>query len=184
MPSVVVPTLRQLQLGRVLLPQGLQQRRFLLKMPVTRSASAAAKRSENEDFILPAVTRAVPETKKRKNPAGESVTAKRGAKGKKARSAEESRDASPAAKAEVPNATAAAAAAPARRITPVAIEGQSLVPAELTFSFEEARQHLIGIDKRFEDVFRRLQCRPFEHLERVDPFRYGDQSIHDPIYCS
>ena len=50
-------------------------------------------------------------------------------------------------------------------------EPPALVPAVLTFSFEEAKQHLISADPRFEDVFRRLKCKPFEHLERVDPFR-------------
>ncbi|OSD06705.1 DNA glycosylase [Trametes coccinea BRFM310] len=49
--------------------------------------------------------------------------------------------------------------------------GEELVPAVLTFSFEEAKRHLISVDPRFEDVFRRVKCRPFEHLERVDPFR-------------
>ncbi|EIW63531.1 DNA glycosylase [Trametes versicolor FP-101664 SS1] len=56
-------------------------------------------------------------------------------------------------------------------------EGEELVPAVLTFSFEEARRHLVRVDPRFEDVFRRVKCRPFEHLERVDPFRTLAHSI-------
>lgn len=48
---------------------------------------------------------------------------------------------------------------------------QALVPAVLTFSLEEGKQHLIHVDHRFEEIFRRLACRPFEHLERLDPFR-------------
>lgn len=60
----------------------------------------------------------------------------------------------------------------------------ALVPAVLTFSFEDAKQHLITTDPRFEDVFGRLKCKPFEHLERVDPFRcvpfysFGDSDLH------
>ena len=56
----------------------------------------------------------------------------------------------------------------------VAADGEELVPAVLTFSFEDAKRHLISVDPRFEEVFNRVQCKPFEHLERVDPFRYAN----------
>ena len=46
-----------------------------------------------------------------------------------------------------------------------------LVPAKLSFSFEEAKEHLIKVDHRFEEVFSRLPCKPFEHLEQFDPFK-------------
>ncbi|KAJ3973476.1 DNA glycosylase [Lentinula raphanica] len=46
-----------------------------------------------------------------------------------------------------------------------------LVPAQLTFSFEEAKRHLIDADPRFEVLFDRLNCKPFERLETVHPFR-------------
>jgi len=49
----------------------------------------------------------------------------------------------------------------------------TLVPAVLTFDFQEAKRHLIQADHRFEDLFQRMSCKPFEHLERVHPFRYG-----------
>ncbi|TFY69808.1 hypothetical protein EVG20_g2993 [Dentipellis fragilis] len=52
-----------------------------------------------------------------------------------------------------------------------------VLPAELTFSFDEAKQHLIRADRRFADVFRRLPCKPFERLERVEPFRTLTTSI-------
>lgn len=47
------------------------------------------------------------------------------------------------------------------------------VPADavLTFSFEDAKKHLINADHRFEDVFNRLECKPFRELEQVHPFR-------------
>lgn len=51
-------------------------------------------------------------------------------------------------------------------------EEQELLPAILSFSFDEAKKHLIKVDPRFEDLFAKLKCRPFEHLERVDPFRW------------
>lgn len=51
------------------------------------------------------------------------------------------------------------------------VEPPELLPAVLTFSLDEAKQHLIQADPRFEDLFSRLKCRPWEHLERVDPFR-------------
>jgi len=42
----------------------------------------------------------------------------------------------------------------------------------LPFDFEEAKQHLINTDARFEDLFSKLPCKPFEHLEQVHPFRW------------
>ncbi|EIW63535.1 DNA glycosylase [Trametes versicolor FP-101664 SS1] len=78
-------------------------------------------------------------------------------------------------KAAVPTASSVktSPAAPNTAVpTPIPnAEGEELVPAVLTFSFEEAKRHLVRVDPRFDDVFRRVKCRPFEHLERVDPFR-------------
>jgi DNA-3-methyladenine glycosylase II len=48
---------------------------------------------------------------------------------------------------------------------------KALVPAVLTFSFEEAKAHLIRADHRFEDIFTKLKCKPFEFLEQAHPFR-------------
>jgi DNA-3-methyladenine glycosylase II len=48
---------------------------------------------------------------------------------------------------------------------------EALVPAVLTFSFEDAKKHLIEVDDRFEDIFNRMHCKPYEHLEQLDPFR-------------
>lgn len=59
----------------------------------------------------------------------------------------------------------------ARNLLPIPSTPPVLVPAKLTFSFEAAKQHLIAADSRFEDIFNRMKCRPFEHLEQVDPFR-------------
>jgi hypothetical protein len=52
-----------------------------------------------------------------------------------------------------------------------AAETEVFVPAMLSFDFEEAKQHLIEVDQRFEDLFSRMQCKPFQHLEQVHPFR-------------
>ena len=49
----------------------------------------------------------------------------------------------------------------------------TLLPAVLAFDFQEAKRHLIQADHRFEDLFRRMTCKPFEQLEQVHPFRYG-----------
>jgi hypothetical protein len=46
-----------------------------------------------------------------------------------------------------------------------------LIPAALSFDFDSARKHLIKVDARFGDLFMRMRCRPFEHIEAVDPFR-------------
>ncbi|KAJ7218071.1 DNA glycosylase [Mycena pura] len=53
------------------------------------------------------------------------------------------------------------------------------VPADavLTFSFEDAKKHLINADHRFEDIFNKLPCTPFQQLEQVHPFRALARSI-------
>jgi DNA-3-methyladenine glycosylase II len=53
-----------------------------------------------------------------------------------------------------------------------AVEASSnVLPAKLSFSFEEAKRHLINTDNRFQDLFNKMTCKPFEHLEQVHPFR-------------
>ncbi len=59
-------------------------------------------------------------------------------------------------------------------ITPVpGTGGEELVPAVLAFSLEEAKQHLISVYPRLEDVFRRVKCKPDEHIARVESLRYA-----------
>ncbi|KAF9012308.1 DNA glycosylase [Cyathus striatus] len=52
-----------------------------------------------------------------------------------------------------------------------------LVPAVLTFSLEAAKSHLVSVDQRFEDLFVKMECKPFEELDRVHPFRALTMSI-------
>jgi len=52
-----------------------------------------------------------------------------------------------------------------------ASEPEAFVPAMLSFDFEEAKQHLIAVDHRFEDLFSRMQCKPFQYLDQAHPFR-------------
>lgn len=47
----------------------------------------------------------------------------------------------------------------------------TFVPADLSFSFEEAKQHLISADSRFQDVFDTAVCTPYQRLDQVEPFR-------------
>ncbi|KAI0675117.1 DNA glycosylase [Trametes maxima] len=84
-----------------------------------------------------------------------------------------------ATKASPPVPTPAPESAPSCPFPPPSssADGEELVPAVLTFSFEHAKQHLISADPRFEELFRRVKCKPFEHLERVDPFRTLAHSI-------
>lgn len=46
-----------------------------------------------------------------------------------------------------------------------------LVPAQLTFDLDVAKAHLIKADPRFAELFERRACKPFVHLNTVDPFR-------------
>ncbi|KAH6913830.1 DNA glycosylase [Coprinopsis sp. MPI-PUGE-AT-0042] len=85
----------------------------------------------------------------------------------------------PAAKKSKTTSKAADAATPQPRAplavisSTVAVSGttDTPVPAVLTFDFEEAMQHLIDVDSRFQDLFDKMPCKPFEHLEQLHPFR-------------
>ena len=54
---------------------------------------------------------------------------------------------------------------------PAEEEDTTFVPAVLTFDLEEAKHHLIQVDHRFEDLFTKMRCKPFQNLEQVHPFR-------------
>ncbi|KAL1704113.1 DNA glycosylase [Schizophyllum commune] len=56
-------------------------------------------------------------------------------------------------------------------------EPEKILPAILTFDYAEAKRHLISVDSRFEELFERLPCKPYEHLETVHPFRALTMSI-------
>ncbi|KAJ6625650.1 DNA glycosylase [Mycena sp. CBHHK59/15] len=62
----------------------------------------------------------------------------------------------------------------AATVTTTTTSEPDFVPADavLTFSFEDAKKHLIHADRRFEDIFNRLECKPFQQLEQLHPFRY------------
>ena len=51
------------------------------------------------------------------------------------------------------------------------LDSSRVIPANLTFDFQQAKEHLKAVDSRFAKVFDTLPCRPFENLEPVDPFR-------------
>ncbi|KAJ8468590.1 hypothetical protein ONZ51_g9542 [Trametes cubensis] len=138
-------------------------------MAVTRSATrststAAANAGNVADATDTEKAKAPATAKKRKAASSSAETAQ-----KKPRTAQKTAKA-----ATSTNAGSSAVAASSTTAVPTPIpnpEEEELVPAVLTFSFEEAKSHLIRVDPRFEEVFRRVKCRPFEHLERVDPFR-------------
>lgn len=46
-----------------------------------------------------------------------------------------------------------------------------VIPAILSFDFAEAKRHLINADSRFEKLFNKLKCRPYEELDAVEPFQ-------------
>ncbi|KAJ7647339.1 DNA glycosylase [Roridomyces roridus] len=60
----------------------------------------------------------------------------------------------------------------AKRLATAVATQDDFIPADglLTFSFEEAKRHLIQADERFEDVFNRVDCKPFQELEQLHPF--------------
>ncbi|KDR75915.1 hypothetical protein GALMADRAFT_140495 [Galerina marginata CBS 339.88] len=56
-------------------------------------------------------------------------------------------------------------------------EAESFVPAVLSFDFEDAKKCLIEVDQRFDDLFSKMTCKPFQQLEQVHPFRALATSI-------
>jgi DNA-3-methyladenine glycosylase II len=61
--------------------------------------------------------------------------------------------------------------APTLPVIPFAASPPVIVPAVLSFSFEDAKEHLIEADERFKDVFERMKCTPFQELDQMEPFR-------------
>ncbi|KAJ9108215.1 hypothetical protein QFC19_002462 [Naganishia cerealis] len=60
---------------------------------------------------------------------------------------------------------------PVFKLTDASLYPSRMIPGKLAFDFEDAKKHLIGTDQRFETLFARLPCKPFQNLEPVDPFR-------------
>ncbi|KAI0769793.1 DNA glycosylase [Trametes elegans] len=146
-------------------------------MAVTRSAtrSTTAAASSSTDASVEAAqsvaqATSTAGTKKRKTADSPAEPVQKKARATKAKSAKQS--VPPSQSNAAPISGSSAAPAPG-----TSADGEELVPAVLTFSFEEAKQHLIRVDSRFEDVFRRVKCKPYEHLERVDPFRYAPREV-------
>lgn len=139
-------------------------------MALTRSATrstGATPEAAQQTTTAAAQTKGAASSRKRKSPEAATEPAQKKARATKAKITKAMASTASAAK------TSPAAPSTAVPDTVPHAEGEELVPAVLTFSFEEARRHLIRVDPRFEDVFQRVKCRPFEHLERVDPFRYA-----------
>ncbi|KZT72197.1 DNA glycosylase [Daedalea quercina L-15889] len=145
-------------------------------MPVTRSASGASARAAAKkaatanvlDSAAPTTETTVKSTKRKTTPGAEKTSRK------KTKSKEASEGKSSESQPLSNDAVTKPIPLPLSQSTENA---PALVPAVLTFSFEEAKQHLTRVDPRFEDVFRRLKCKPFEHLERLDPFQTLVNSI-------
>lgn len=134
-------------------------RRFLVlqlfRMPTTRSASRAATSASHETSS--AHTPKAPKRKAKEAPS-ETPT-----KEKKPRVAKTTSEVSAVTQAQIEQF---------QRNLPEPGPAPFLVPAQLSFSFEEAKTHLVNVDPRFQILFDRLDCKPFERLETVHPFRY------------
>lgn len=48
----------------------------------------------------------------------------------------------------------------------------NVIPGQLTFSYEDAKAHLIAADNRFVTMFEHVKCAPFESVEAMDPFKF------------
>ncbi|KAF8320701.1 DNA glycosylase, partial [Clavulina sp. PMI_390] len=59
----------------------------------------------------------------------------------------------------------------APRVPIILAPDAQFIPAQLSFSFADARSHLIKVDNRFAEMFESVKCKPFEVLEPLDPFK-------------
>jgi DNA-3-methyladenine glycosylase II len=130
-------------------------------MPVTRSAARAAT-GVVAKIETAAKAFASSTTKKRKAEVVEKTTVKKQRASKKTteKATQDSEKINQAQQPVAPNASLT-----------LTSSAPTFLPAKLSFSFHEAKTHLISADPRFEDVFNKMKCRPYEHLERIDPFR-------------
>lgn len=129
-----------------------------LKMPVLRSATRQASRE--------AVAKPIKRATKAENPA----TTKRQAKKPNAEGSEAEQG--PVKLIASPKKSKAKVMIQEEAPRPLNPEpAPPPLPAVLSFSFADAKAYLIKNDPRFEDLFTKLECRPFQHLVSVDPFR-------------
>ncbi|TFL04734.1 DNA glycosylase [Pterulicium gracile] len=143
--------------------------RTLDRMPTTRSASRVTSTPTTSKPVSTAGS-------KRKSPASTSASVKP-ASTKRQRVAKPV-DGSLAAPETALPVEAAETSATASNADAVPSEPEEpMMPAVLSFSLEDAKAHLIDVDSRFEDIFEKLQCKPYEKLERVHPFRALVESI-------
>ena len=133
-------------------------------MPVTRSVTRA---TSGMVARVEATARAVASSATRKRKTEETD---KGAAVKKSRASKKSTEKTIQESETKSQEQAQRAAVPTTSLSSPA-SAPTFLPAKLSFSFHEARNHLIKADPRFEDVFNKMKCRPFEHLEQVDPFR-------------
>jgi len=143
----------------------------LAKMPTLRSStrSASIATTAGGDVLVTAANSTKVSTKRKATDVSEpeSAAASPKSKGKKkARVTKAAPSASSTLDMTAPVAT------PSTRTIPDAGPPPVLVPAKLTFSFEDAKKHLINVDPRFQVLFDKLHCKPYEQLEQVHPFRW------------
>lgn len=139
-------------------------------MPVTRSAtrSAASTPVGGSNKTITMVSPSAASKSSKRKASEELPAAKKTPRAKKTKSFDKSTVIPPISDAFIP---------PPPPPLQNEFKENTLVPAVLTFSFEDAKAHLIRADHRFEDVFTKLRCKPFEFLEQVHPFRALVESI-------
>ncbi|KAI5117110.1 hypothetical protein M0805_008229 [Coniferiporia weirii] len=151
-------------------------------MPVTRSATRLTRQSSNAANARPldkdVKAEAEPSAKSAKKKATKSSSStEKPVKAKKSQAKDKSAKAKDTGNSKIPEASLPHASVPLISFSEGVETAPALLPAVLSFSFSGAKQHLINADPRFEDLFSKMPCRPFEHLETVDPFRTLATSI-------
>ncbi|KAK7692621.1 hypothetical protein QCA50_004253 [Cerrena zonata] len=141
---------------------------LITKMPVTRSASTRTTRASTRAKAVEEAVASDIDSGVESEVAPKKAGTKRKARATNGRKAPAKRaKAAPKPVEETPEDLNVELPPPS---VPADDPSRNLVPATLTFSFEDAKKHLISVDSRFEILFTRLKCRPYEHLQQFDPF--------------
>ncbi|KAK7472543.1 hypothetical protein VKT23_000658 [Stygiomarasmius scandens] len=149
----------------------------LATMPTLRSStrSASIATTAGGDVLVTAASSTKVSTKRKATDVSEPESA--AASPSKSKGKKKARVTKAASSASNTQDTTAPVATPSARTIPDAGPPPVLVPAKLTFSFEDAKKHLINVDPRFQVLFDKLHCKPYEQLEQVHPFRALSTSI-------
>ncbi|KAL0581884.1 hypothetical protein V5O48_000113 [Marasmius crinis-equi] len=136
-------------------------------MPVTRSNTRAASSTTVRETVVIKTPKANSATKKGKRKVAEDEDEQANPDAKTVKKARVTKTVKATTSASTVTAAVTTSVVSTAVVVPIPEnqdEEDALVPAQLSFSFEDAKAHLISADARFEDIFERLACQQISWL--------------------